>query len=66
MDDGTSRDEVLLDDPALALLIPAMVWGSQFQFSPDAVLVVLASRPYEPDDYIRTYAGFLEALGDRR
>lgn len=62
VDDGERRDEVVLEDPAIGLYIPAMVWGSQFHFSPDAVLGVFASRPYEPEDYIRTYRDFLAAL----
>ncbi len=61
VDDGDRRSEVVLADPSVALYIPAMVWGSQFRFSADAVLAVFASRPYEPDDYIRDYAEFLEA-----
>jgi acetyltransferase-like isoleucine patch superfamily enzyme len=65
VDDGSRRDEVELSDPSLGLHIPAMVWGSQFHFSSDAVLGVFASRPYEPDDYIRTYREFLAALGAR-
>ena len=64
VDDGTNRDEVLLDDASVGLHIPAMVWGSQFHFSSDAVLAVFASRPYEPDDYIRTYDDYLSALDD--
>lgn len=64
VDDGTNRDEVLLDDASVGLHIPAMVWGSQFHFSSDAVLAVFASRPYEPEDYIRTYDDYLSALDD--
>jgi UDP-2-acetamido-3-amino-2,3-dideoxy-glucuronate N-acetyltransferase len=59
VDDGTQRNEVVLSDPSVAVFIPAMVWGSQFRFSSDAVLGVFASRPYEADDYIRDYAEYL-------
>jgi acetyltransferase-like isoleucine patch superfamily enzyme len=59
VDDGERRDEVILREPNRALYIPAMVWGSQFRFSRDAVLGVFASRPYEPDDYVREYADYL-------
>ena len=31
--------------------------------APDAVLTVLASHPYDPDDYLRTYESFLDARG---
>jgi acetyltransferase-like isoleucine patch superfamily enzyme len=59
VDDGARRNEVVLSDPSVGVYIPAMVWGSQFRFSPDAVLGVFASRPYEPEDYIRDYAEYL-------
>jgi hypothetical protein len=36
-----------------------MTWGIQHGYSPDAVLMVLASDAYDPDDYIRTYEEFL-------
>ena len=58
VDDGASRREFLLDSPDLGLHMPAMTWGTQYAYSPDAVLAVFASLPYDPDDYIRTYAEF--------
>jgi hypothetical protein len=33
-----------------------LVWGTQYAFSADAVLLVFASRPYDADDYIRDYS----------
>jgi hypothetical protein len=39
-----------------------MTWAVQYKYTPDAVLLVLASHPYDPNDYIRTYSDFLEAL----
>jgi len=62
-DDGENRAEVLLDDPALGIYIPPLVWGSQYHYSPDAVLLVFASDPYDPDDYIRSYDEFREVVG---
>jgi acetyltransferase-like isoleucine patch superfamily enzyme len=61
LDDGTSRDEVLLDGPQLGLYVPPMVWTSQFRYSSDAMLLVLASDVYDADDYIRSYDDFLAA-----
>jgi len=63
VDDGTGqRDEILLDSARLGLHIPPMVWGIQYQFSADAVLLVLASDTYAADDYIRNYDEFLAAV----
>jgi acetyltransferase-like isoleucine patch superfamily enzyme/dTDP-4-dehydrorhamnose 3,5-epimerase-like enzyme len=64
VDDGSCREEILLDRPNLGLYIPPMVWGSQYRYSRDAVLLVFASHNYDPGDYIRDYRTFLaEAAG---
>lgn len=62
VDDGRQRDEIILDDPTVGLYIPPMVWSVQYKYSPDAVLAVLASAPYDPADYIRNYDEYLELL----
>jgi acetyltransferase-like isoleucine patch superfamily enzyme len=63
VDDGTNRAQALLDNPGLGLYMPPMVWGTQYQHSPDAILAVLASDPYDSDDYIRDYDEFLQLRG---
>lgn len=62
-DDGQRRQEFVLDRPDLALHLEPMVWGIQYRYSADAVLLVLASEPYDPDDYIRDYAEYLRLVG---
>lgn len=59
IDDGTTRADVVLDRPDRALQIGSMVWREMHDFSPDAVLLVLASAPYDPSDYLRDYDQFL-------
>jgi UDP-2-acetamido-3-amino-2,3-dideoxy-glucuronate N-acetyltransferase len=61
-DDGSRRQEFVLDDRTLGLHLPAMVWGTQYKYSANAVLLVLASRVYEADDYIRDYDQFLREV----
>lgn len=60
-DDGKRRQEFLLDRSALGLYVPPMVWAAQFDYTPDAALLVLASHAYDPTDYIRDYNEFLHA-----
>jgi UDP-2-acetamido-3-amino-2,3-dideoxy-glucuronate N-acetyltransferase len=60
IDDGRRRVEVRMSNPGLALHIPPMVWGTQYQFEPGSVLGVLASQTYDKDEYITDYATFLE------
>jgi acetyltransferase-like isoleucine patch superfamily enzyme/dTDP-4-dehydrorhamnose 3,5-epimerase-like enzyme len=65
VDDSTQREEFLLDRPDHGLYIPPMVWATQYKYSPDAVLLVLASDQYDADDYIRDYNDYLAALKER-
>ncbi len=57
-DDGKEREEIVLDSPGIGVHIPPMVWATQYRYSPDAVLLVLASEVYQPEDYIRDYGEF--------
>ena len=59
VDDGENRGSVVLNSPDRGLYIPPLTWGGQYQFSSDAVLLVLASHEYDDADYVRTYADFL-------
>jgi acetyltransferase-like isoleucine patch superfamily enzyme/dTDP-4-dehydrorhamnose 3,5-epimerase-like enzyme len=60
VDDGNIRHEVRLDKPTLGLHIPPMVWATQYKFTSDAALLVLASDIYKAEDYIRNYKDYLE------
>lgn len=61
-DDGRSRQEFRLASPETGLYIPPLTWSMQYGYTRDAVLVVLAELPYDPDDYIRDYEEFLELV----
>lgn len=49
-----------LDRPNIGLEIGPMIWREMFNFSKDAVLLVLASAYYDENDYIRDYNNYLE------
>ncbi|MDX2187070.1 MAG: WxcM-like domain-containing protein [Opitutaceae bacterium] len=61
-DDGKQRQDFLLDRPTVGLHLAPMVWGTQYRYSSDAVLLVVASHSYDPDDYIREYDEFLSLV----
>ena len=61
LDDGHEKAAVTLDDPARGILIRQMVWREMHDFSPDCILMVLASHVYDEDDYIRDYDAFLRS-----
>lgn len=64
-DDGRSRTEVVLDSPATGIHLPPMIWGTQYEYSDDAVLLVFASHPYDGDEYIRSYDEFMDLVNAR-
>ena len=66
LDDGVQRCEVTLDRPDMGVFMPEMIWGTQYRYSSDAVLLVFASRTYEVNDYLRTYDEFLAELERRK
>jgi WxcM-like, C-terminal len=51
------KQTFLLDNPQIGLYIPKLYWRD-IVFSHSAVLLCLASEPYEVDDYIRNYDEF--------
>lgn len=62
LDNGSEQVNVLLDDPAEGLLIENPIWREMYDFSPGAVLLVMASQYYDEADYIRAYDEFLAFL----
>lgn len=63
-DDGSNRQEFVLDKPNVGAYLPPMTWGVQYNYSSDAVLLVFASHYYDDADYIRNYDEFLELVKD--
>lgn len=66
LDDGESKKVVLLNSPTKGLIVAPGVWHEMFDFSPDAVLISLASEKYDESDYIRNYDVFLEYVGRKK
>jgi len=62
-DDGANREEYVLNRPDVGLHLRPMVWGIQYKYSAEAVLLVFASHEYDADDYIRDYDEFIDLVG---
>ena len=62
VDDGQTKEVVTLDKPRMGLYLGKMIWKEMYDFSADSVLLVLASRHYEEQEYIRDYDTFLNEL----
>lgn len=66
LDNGSEREEVLLSNPDIGLIIESNIWREMFDFSKDAVLLVLASEYYDESDYIRNYSDFISYIKENK
>lgn len=62
LDNGSEKKIVPLEKPYEGLYISHNMWREMYDFSPDAVLMVLASELYDETDYIRNYDDFLKSV----
>lgn len=62
LDNGKEKKIVSLEKPYEGLFVDCNMWREMYDFSPDAVLMVLASEIYIEEDYIRDYDAFLKSL----
>ena len=66
LDNGKEKKTVSLEKPYEGLYIATSIWREMYDFSPDAVLLVLASDFYCEEDYIRDYETFKQTAGKGR
>ena len=66
LDNGKEKETVLLEKPYEGLYVTSNMWREMYDFSPDAVLLVLASELYNEDDYIRDYNEFLKYISEEK
>ena len=60
--DGVGSRDFVLSQGDEMLVVPPLIW-TQLSFVDDAVLLVLADRSYDADDYIHDWIRFVEARG---
>lgn len=67
LDNGKETEEVVLDKPHEGVIIEQNIWREMYNFSKDAILLVLASELYDEADYIRDYNEFKKFIktGDK-
>ena len=67
VEDGRGNEMVIsLNRPHTGIYFPEMIWKEMYDFSPDAVLMVLASELYDESDYIRNYDEFLKFVREEK
>jgi len=64
LDDGFNKTALQLNDPTKGLYCKPGLWSEFTNFSPDCVVMVLASDIYDEADYIRDYDEFLNYVGN--
>lgn len=62
LDNGYEQKVVSLEKPYEGLHVKSNMWREMYDFSEDAVLMVLASEYYDEKDYIRDYETFLKSV----
>ncbi|PIX78859.1 MAG: dTDP-6-deoxy-3,4-keto-hexulose isomerase [Piscirickettsiaceae bacterium CG_4_10_14_3_um_filter_44_349] len=62
LDNGKEKEEIVLDNSTVGLVIDDLIWREMYDFTPDCVLMVLASEYYDENDYIRDYQEFLKVV----
>ncbi|MBQ3866220.1 MAG: GNAT family N-acetyltransferase [Clostridia bacterium] len=66
LENETGREEIVLSDPSVGVVIDRPTWREMLWLRKDSVLCVAASDYYEPDDYIRDYDEFHQYLEERK
>ena len=66
LDNGSEKKIVPLEKPYEGLYIANDMWREMYDFSPDAVLMVLASDYYNEEDYIRNYDEFIKFVKEKK
>ncbi len=66
--DGKGNEAIYsLNRPHTGIYLPKMVWKEMYDFSPDSVLLCLASTHYDGKEYIRNYEDFIKIInGDAK
>lgn len=62
LDNGRTREEVILASPQKAVYIGTKIWHEMHDFKKNTILLVLASEKFNQKDYIRDYREFVKYL----
>ena len=65
LDDGENKKIVTLNRPNYGLMVVPGIWRELFEFSSGSVCMVMASRKYDEDDYLRGYEEFVTLKQNR-
>lgn len=64
LDNSKEKITITLDKPNKGLYVPAHVWRDFRNFSPDCVVILIASDYFHPEDHVKDYTEFLDLIKD--
>ncbi|NMB57351.1 WxcM-like domain-containing protein [Candidatus Beckwithbacteria bacterium] len=62
LDDGLKKEVIELNSPDVGLYIGKNIWREIYNFSKDCILIVLANKQYNEEEYIRDYKKFIKTI----
>lgn len=62
--DGVNSENIFMDNPNKALLVPPYTWCELSQFTSDAICLCMASQAYQHDGYINNFDEFKAVIKD--
>lgn len=65
LDDGLKQQTFSLNRSYYGLYVPSMTWRTLENFSTNSLCLVLASEPYDKEDYIRKHNDFLTRVNQK-
>lgn len=66
LDDGENKRTILIDNPSVGVRIRPRMWRTMSKFSPNCVILVVASNHHDENDYIRDYDEFLKYIKEHK
>lgn len=66
LDDGKKKHKIILDHPGSGVFLKRLIWHEMHEFLDNTIILVLASRVFEPGDYIRNYEEFLMFVNGKK
>lgn len=60
IDNGREKDSVVLDKPNIGIFFDKLIWHDMVDIDKNTFMLVIASKKYEKDDYIRDYQDFIK------
>lgn len=64
LDNGKIKETVHLDKPNIGVLLEPGVWHEMADFKKDTILLVLANKRHQSEDYVRSYDDFLRSYAN--